>query len=50
MSDRNIATGPRFQQIYWPLTAMHDVTGLLRKFYVGHMTALTPPRSAPDSR
>ena len=27
---------------------MHDVTGLLRKFYVGHMTALTPPpRSAP---
>ena len=49
MSDRNIATEPRFQQIYGPLTAMHDITGLLLKFYVGHMTALTPPRSAPTN-
>ena len=29
------------------LTANSAITGSLRKFYVGRMTALTTPRSAP---
>ena len=28
---------------------MQEVTGLVHKFYVGHMTALTTPRSVPGN-